>query len=227
MKIVSCINSASYLLAVLVCLCLWRPVQADTARIAVNDVPARGTLTVCKVATTDEIFPCSIGKNGIRIDKKEGDGATPIGSFPIRTILYRADKLSSREIKQLKKLRSKGFTVQALTPEAIWVDDIESPDYNKLVPISTLTDKNISHEKLWREDDVYDIIVVIGYNDKPVVKGKGSAIFMHVMRVLPSGEYGPTTGCVAFLKADLLKVLTAITPKTWINIAESGEIVLN
>jgi len=185
------------------------------------------SIQTCKIAATGTVYSCSIGKSGIRTDKKEGDGATPAGNFLIREIFYRSDKLSAEEITQLKKMQAKGFSIKALTQDDGWVDDAKSADYNKFVKISALKDQATSHENLWRNDDVYDIIAVIGYNDDPVVKGKGSAIFMHVARPLPSGGYAPTVGCVAFSKADLLKVLAAVTPKTRIEISVRGEIVLN
>jgi L,D-peptidoglycan transpeptidase YkuD (ErfK/YbiS/YcfS/YnhG family) len=185
------------------------------------------SMRLCKVAATQAAYPCSVGKGGIRIDKKEGDGTTPVGHFLIREIFYRADKLKADEIAQLKKTQANGFSVKALTPDDGWVDDVKSPDYNRFVKLSTLKDKTTSHENLWRNDDMYDIIAVIGYNDNPVVKGKGSAIFMHVARPLPSGGYGPTVGCVGFSKPDLLKVLATITPKTHIEIPLVGKIILN
>lgn len=182
-------------------------------------------MRVCQIADQHVSYPCSIGKGGIRSDKKEGDGATPVGEFFIRQIFYRADKLSADEIATLQKVKAHGFSVRALTPDDIWVDDVRSAFYNQGIKASDLKDKTISHENLWRDDDVYDIIAVVGYNDSPVVKGRGSAIFMHIARVLPSGSYGPTAGCIAFTKPDLLKVLLAIRPETRVRIPAVGELV--
>jgi L,D-peptidoglycan transpeptidase YkuD (ErfK/YbiS/YcfS/YnhG family) len=182
-------------------------------------------MRVCKIADQGASYACSIGAGGIRADKKEGDGATPVGEFFIRKIFYRADKLSADEIATLQKIKTHGFSVQALTPDDIWVDDVRSVFYNQGIKASDLKDKTISHEKLWREDDVYDIIAVVGYNDAPIVKGRGSAIFMHIARVLPSGNYGPTAGCIAFTKPDLLKVLLAIRPETQVRISEARDLM--
>lgn len=189
------------------------PLQAQTTATT-KDAPI-----TCKVAATDAIYPCSIGKHGVRVNKKEGDYATPAGRFLIREVFYRADKLSVDEINQLKKMQDRGFSVNALTQDDGWVDDVKSPYYNQFVKISTLKNKSTSYENLWRDDGSYDIIVVVGYNDDPVVKGKGSAIFMHVARLFRSGKYKPTQGCIAFSKSDLLKILAAITPKTYIDIS--------
>jgi len=139
-------------------------------------------------------FRCALGKGGIRpeADKREGDGATPLGRYPIRQILYRPDRLEAPKT---------ALPVQALTAQDGWCDDPADPAYNRFVRLPFAA----SHEKLWREDHVYDVIVVLGHNDDPPVPGLGSAIFMHVARP----DYSGTEGCVALALPDLLALLQA------------------
>ncbi|MBM3571541.1 MAG: hypothetical protein FJX52_04135 [Alphaproteobacteria bacterium] len=135
-------------------------------------------------------LPCVLGRSGIRIDKREGDGATPGGIFGFRRVLYRADRLA------------KPMTALPIAPigrDDGWCDDPVDPFYNKPVRLPFGT----SHERLWRDDRLYDLILVIGHNDDPVIPGRGSAVFVHLAR----SDLGPTAGCVAFTSADLLSIL--------------------
>jgi len=133
---------------------------------------------------------CAIGRGGIRADKREGDGATPEGTFPLRGVMIRADRLALPET---------GLPVRALAKTDGWCDDPGNPSYNRLVSLPF----SAGHENLWRADGVYDVIVEVGYNDDPVKPGLGSAIFVHVAR--PGFE--PTEGCVALALEDLLSLL--------------------
>jgi L,D-peptidoglycan transpeptidase YkuD (ErfK/YbiS/YcfS/YnhG family) len=136
-------------------------------------------------------YRCALGKGGIRHDKREGDGATPVGRFALRRILYRADRIDAP---------ATGLAdVAALEPVDGWCDDAADPNYNRQVSHPYPT----SAERLWREDGLYDVIVVLGHNDDPPEPGAGSAIFLHVARP----DYGPTEGCVALALPDLLAVL--------------------
>lgn len=146
-------------------------------------------------------YPCAIGKGGIKPeeDKVEGDGATPAGCFKLREVLYRADRLDEPKTK---------LPLGEIEPEDGWCDDSDNEDYNQLV---TLPHPG-SHEELWREDHVYDIIVPIGYNDDPAIPGEGSAIFMHIARE----GYTPTDGCVALKQEDLLEILSYCDENTQI-----------
>lgn len=139
-----------------------------------------------------KIMSAIIGKNGVTSSKKEGDNATPLGLFPLRRVFYRADRVT-------KPLTS--LPVEILSPKDGWCDDPQCPDYNKKVMLPTPA----NHELLWREDHVYDIIVVIGYNDSPAIPGRGSAIFMHLQRP----NLAPTEGCIALSLPDLRTVLAA------------------
>ncbi len=162
----------------------------------VIDVYANGTLTFGEAS-----YRCSLGPSGITREKTEGDGATPIGEFPLRRVLYRPDRID-RPVT--------GLDVMALSENDGWCDDVNSSDYNK--PISLPSEE--SHERLWREDHIYDVIVELGFNDNPPVPGKGSAIFLHVARE----EYTPTQGCVALMLGDLLSVLKRCDPGAMIRI---------
>lgn len=141
----------------------------------------------------DRRYRCAIGKNGIAADKREGDGKTPAGSFPLRECWYRADRLPAP---------AAALPLRVIHPDDGWCDDPAHPLYNRHVKLPFMA----SHETLWREDGVYDFIVPLGYNDDPVVPGRGSAIFLHVAKP----DYSPTEGCVALAKGDLLEVLAGI-----------------
>ncbi|ABC24429.1 L,D-transpeptidase family protein [Rhodospirillum rubrum] len=138
----------------------------------------------------DLVFPCRLGRAGRRADKVEGDGATPIGRFPLRTVFYRPDR---------GEAPAGGLPVRALDPSMGWCDDPADPAYNQPVTLPY----RASAETLWRDDDLYDIVVVLGHNDDPVVVGAGSAIFLHVA----AADGRPTAGCVALAVADLRRVL--------------------
>lgn len=133
---------------------------------------------------------CCLGHGGVAIDKTEGDGATPAGSFPLRRVFYRPDRLEAPETK---------LPVQALEAADGWSDDPADSAYNTLIKLPYPA----RHERLWREDGLYDVIVEVGYNDDPVIPGRGSAVFMHVAKP----GYEPTEGCVALALKDLLLIL--------------------
>lgn len=146
-------------------------------------------------------YLCALGKSGITTDKKEGDHASPAGLYPLKTVYFRPDKLDRPHTP---------LSCKEITPRDGWCDDPNDSAYNKpiIVPFPA------SHETLWREDDLYDVIVVLGYNDAPPVPGKGSCIFMHVAKK----GYEGTEGCVALAKSDLLDLLSQIDPLTQIEI---------
>jgi L,D-peptidoglycan transpeptidase YkuD (ErfK/YbiS/YcfS/YnhG family) len=158
--------------------------------------PQHGTLR-CGERT----FSCVLGRSGISASKHEGDGATPTGRFPLRRVLYRADH---------------GPMPQTHLPTAViarddgWCDAPTDARYNRPVTLPYPA----SAESMWRDDNLYDVVVIIGHNDDPVIANAGSAIFMHV--AADNGE--PTAGCVALARADLLEVLKAVKPDTMIEI---------
>ncbi len=147
---------------------------------------------------------CAVGPSGVTADKREGDGATPIGCFPLRRLLYRPDRLARPET---------ALPVTPLAPEDGWCDDPGDPAYNTQVRLPF----GASHERLWRDDHIYDAIAILGHNDDPPVPGAGSAIFLHVAR----DDYAPTQGCVALALPDLLTVLGEAGPETRVCVESS------
>ncbi|MGZ3297925.1 MAG: L,D-transpeptidase family protein [Asticcacaulis sp.] len=147
----------------------------------------------------------ALGKGGVitECNKREGDGKSPAGLYPLRYVFYRPDRGAPPET---------GLPVVAMAPDDGWCDDPESPDYNRHVKLPFAA----SHEALWRDDHVYDLVVVLGHNDDPPVAGLGSAIFMHVSRE----DYSGTEGCLALAMADLLSVLKAAQPGDLMEIRE-------
>jgi|TARA_B110000444_G_C18466546_1_gene422718 L,D-peptidoglycan transpeptidase YkuD (ErfK/YbiS/YcfS/YnhG family) len=144
---------------------------------------------------------CAVGKRGIGVKRKEGDFITPKGEYKIKFILYRKDRV--------KKLQSvlKKFPINK---KMGWCNDPKSHKYNKLIKYPF----KFSSEKLFRKDNVYDIILVLNFNMYPVIKNKGSAIFIHVAKK----NYKSTEGCVAIKKVELLKLIKIIKKNTKINI---------
>jgi len=140
---------------------------------------------------------CSIGKSGITDRKKEGDLATPRGIFKLGKIYFRKDRISLPKCKLPAKIIKKNMG---------WSDDVLSKKYNQELS-NRLQHKS---EKLYRQDRLYDVFINIKYNCNPIVKKKGSAIFLH----LCNKNYKPTKGCVAVQKKDMLKILPLITKKT-------------
>ena len=140
---------------------------------------------------------CSIGKSGIKKKKKEGDLATPKGAFAIGNLYYRKDRLRKIKCRINKKIIKKNMG---------WCDDIKSNKYNKEIKFPF----KYSAERLFRKDNIYDLLINIKYNHKPVMRGKGSAIFLHIANL----NYYPTKGCVAISKKNFLKILPHISKKT-------------
>ena len=138
---------------------------------------------------------CAIGKKGIGYKRKEGDLITPSGQFKIKYILYRKDRVKiSTKLK--KKIIKKNMG---------WCDDPKSNQYNKLVELPFA----YNHEKLFKKENIYDIILVLNYNMNPVKKNKGSAIFIHLTK-----NYKPTAGCIAVSKKDFLVLAKLISKST-------------
>ena len=144
-------------------------------------------------------FRCALGKAGIGKKNKEGDNITPKGNFKILKIYYRKDRL--------KKITSK-FKIIKITRNMGWCDDPNSKKYNQLIKLPT----NYSYERLYRKENIYDLIIVLNYNIKPTIKNKGSAIFIHVA----SKNFNKTAGCIALKKSDLRKLIMVINKNTQI-----------
>ena len=144
---------------------------------------------------------CAVGKRGITSKKIEGDKCTPRGKFKLNYILFRKDrvKIPKSQLKLVPIKRSFG-----------WCDDIKSKNYNQFIKFPF----NHKAEKLYRSDNIYDIIIVIDYNLKPIRKNKGSAIFLHVAK----NNYSPTLGCISVSKKNLKKLVSFVTKKSYITI---------
>ena len=140
---------------------------------------------------------CCIGKSGITSKKREGDLATPKGNFKIGQLYYRKDRNKKLNSSLKKKIIKKNMG---------WCDDIRSKKYNQEITFPF----KYSAEKLYRNDKIYDLFIVIKYNAKPVIKNRGSAIFLHIAH----SKYKPTQGCVAISKKDFLRILPFIKNKT-------------
>ena len=160
----------------------------------------------------DKPFRCQIGAGGLKnaARKVEGDKSTPSGKWPLKSIYYRPDKIN------LPKLISNSFlTLNKITKNCGWCDDYKSSNYNRYIEIN----KNgktfsYSYEKLWREDNAYDIFIEIGFNDNPVISKRGSAIFIHCS----FEDLRDTSGCIAILKENLIFLINSTKKHTKINI---------
>ena len=137
------------------------------------------------------IFKCSLGMKGVTDNKYEGDLKTPLGIFPLRYIMYRKDRI--------KKIKT-NLSIYPINKNHVCCDNPKNKNYNKIY----INKKMSETEILWRKDSLYNIIIVIGYNDQPVKKGKGSAIFLH----LTTNKYQPTQGCIGLHLQDMKKLLS-------------------
>ena len=144
---------------------------------------------------------CTIGKRGIGYKKKEGDQITPLGRYKIKYILYRKDRV--------KKINS-GIKTIEITKNMGWCNDPNSKQYNKIIKLPSA----FSYEKLYRRENIYDIILVLNYNMNPAKKNKGSAIFIHIAKK----NYKKTEGCVAIKKNEILKILKFLKSETIVKI---------
>ena len=145
-------------------------------------------------------FKCSIGKSGVKENKREGDNATPKGIFSLGKLYYRPDRIKkvSTNLSCIKIKKRMG-----------WCNDPKNIKYNKEVNRKKIKNS----EKLFRKDYKYDAFIVINYNSKPVIRNKGSAIFLHLTK-----NYKPTAGCIAIKQNDFFKLAKIINNKTKIKI---------
>lgn len=142
-----------------------------------------------------KIHRCALGSSGILAAKSEGDGGTPAGRWPLRRVLYRPDRLAPPLT---------ALPLSPIRPNDGWCDDPADAAYNRPV---TLPHRS-SAESMWRPDHLYDVVVVLGHNDDPVISGAGSAIFLHLSRP----TYEPTAGCVAVDLPDMIEILRHSSP---------------
>jgi len=144
---------------------------------------------------------CAIGKKGIGNKRKEGDLITPKGQFRIKYILYRKDR-----VKISSKLKKK-----VIKKNMGWCDDPKSKQYNKLIKLPFV----YRHEKLYKKENMYDIILVLNYNMNPIKKNKGSAIFIHIAK----NNFKKTEGCIAIKKNQILRIVKEVEPNTQVIIS--------
>jgi L,D-peptidoglycan transpeptidase YkuD (ErfK/YbiS/YcfS/YnhG family) len=156
----------------------------------------RGTLRFASLR-----FPCALGRAGCRARKREGDGATPIGQWRVGAVLYRPDRM--------RRPRTP-LPVRAIRRHDGWCDASADRNYNRPVRLPYPA----SAERLWREDELYDVVVVLAYNDRPRSRGLGSAIFMHIARP----GYSPTEGCIALARGHLLCLLERLDARATIGV---------
>lgn len=154
--------------------------------------PNRGLLLAGPAA-----MPCLLGRGGVVRRKREGDGATPVGAWPLRALYYRPDRVRRPET---------ALSVHPIHPGLGWSDDPADPLYNRPVRLP----RRAGHERMWRDDHLYDYVVVLGHNDSPPLRPRGSAVFLH----LASGTGAPTAGCVAVSLADMRRLLPRLGPAT-------------
>jgi L,D-peptidoglycan transpeptidase YkuD (ErfK/YbiS/YcfS/YnhG family) len=145
--------------------------------------------------------PCALGRSGIGSRKREGDGKTPAGRFGLVAALYRPDRL----------LRpTTGLPIMPIRADMGWCDDPADPHYNREIRLPFAA----GHEEMWRDDHVYDLVVILDYNLERPIRGAGSAIFLH----LAKPDFTPTEGCVAVTLPTMRRLLAGAGPETFIDI---------
>jgi len=152
----------------------------------------RGWLTVGQL-----VLPVALGRGGIKANKREGDGGTPRGRFRFRRVWWRADRGTRPPT---------GLPIRRISPRDAWCEDPSDRHYNHAIRI----DADASGDRLWRKDDLYDLIIELDHNTRPRVAGRGSAVFVHVARP----GFAPTAGCVALKPAALRRLLGRLGPRT-------------
>ncbi len=160
---------------------------------------------------SNKVFRCQIGALGLKntAKKVEGDKTTPIGKWYLEKLYYRSDKVLRPKLKKKNLLK-----INQITKYCGWCNDIQSNYYNKYIKIDNFQSLNNNYERLWREDNVYDIIIKISHNTKPIIKNKGSAIFIHCS----FEDFRATAGCIALKKRDLLFLIKNIKSEQSIQI---------
>ena len=148
----------------------------------------------------NKIFECQLGDGGLKSPSKkiEGDKVTPIGLWRLKSVYYRADRILRPKLKRKNILK-----LNQITRNCGWCDDVNSNYYNNYIKINKFLSTKLSYEKLWREDNAYDILLEICYNKNPTIKNKGSAIFIHCSFL----DKRNTAGCIALKKRDLISLV--------------------
>src|SRR5512134_3666158 len=158
-----------------------------------RDVVVRGLGAAARTGTVSFgqlVLACALGRSGRRVLKREGDGATPVGRWAVRDVFYRSDRVRRPQTR---------LRVRPIRPRDRWCDAPGDRNYNRAVALPYPA----SAEALWRDDCLYDLVLVLGYNDRPRVHGRGSAVFLHVA----AEGLAPTAGCVALRRHDVLRLI--------------------
>ena len=158
---------------------------------------SRGTLSASGL-----VAPCALGRSGLSGRKREGDGATPTGRFHLLSVLYRDDRCPRPTTR---------LPAAAISPQSGWCDDPADRLYNRPVRLPYPA----RHERLWREDHLYDLTVVLNYNLSPVGRGAGSAIFLHLAAL----DLRATEGCVAIPRPAMIALLSRVTARSYLDIS--------
>lgn len=174
-------------------------IEATPRQLFVRTLPwrrSRGLLSLGSFCV-----PCALGRGGLKSRKLEGDGATPRGRFVLRRVLYRPDKLMRpRCALRLAPIREADG----------WCDAAEDRNYNR--PIRHPYPASAEH--LWRQDGIYDVVIVLSHNERPRIRNRGSAVFVHIAR----GDYEPTAGCIALSQRDLKRLLPRLSRQSVVRI---------
>ncbi|MDR6333410.1 L,D-peptidoglycan transpeptidase YkuD (ErfK/YbiS/YcfS/YnhG family) [Xanthobacter flavus] len=173
------------------------------SRIAVSRRPGARHLGILRAGGLS--IPVALGRSGIAADKREGDGRTPAGRWRILALLYRPDH-GPRPVSRLP--------ARTIRPDDGWCDDRADRRYNHPVTLPIGGPRKVSHEKMWRDDTLYDLVLVIDHNQRPRIAGRGSAVFVHLARP----GFKPTEGCVALRRADMKRLLARLRPGAVIDI---------
>ena len=159
----------------------------------------------------NKIYSCQIGSGGFKNTAKkiEGDKTTPIGKWYLETLYYRYDRVLRPRFKKKNVLK-----LNKITKQCAWCDDIKSHFYNKYIKVNDFRLPHINYENLWRDDNAYDLLIVLSHNVSPTIKNKGSAIFIHCS----FSDNRDTAGCIALQKQDLISLLKNLRHNTCIQI---------
>ena len=164
-----------------------------------------GSATHGRLLVGSLVIPCRLGRSGIRSSKREGDGATPTGRWMLRRVLFRPDRTSRPRTR---------LPIKPITRQDGWCDAPADRNYNRHVCLPYPA----SHENLWRNDRLYDVVVVLSHNECPRRPYHGSAVFLHMAD--PKGK--PTAGCIAVSPRDMRRLLAHCDPGTRIVIGPTA-----
>jgi L,D-peptidoglycan transpeptidase YkuD (ErfK/YbiS/YcfS/YnhG family) len=183
--------------------------RESPASPATVEVVALGAGFAATVSFEGRSWPGVLGRAGAVVDKREGDGGTPVALMGVRRVWVRPEVV--------RRVVTVVAPVVLINPQDVWCDDVGSPWYNRAVTREQVG--GASHELLWRSDHLYDVIVELDFNMCPVVPGRGSGIFLHVARGLVDPRVSATSGCIAMLLDDLLELLAMLPPASFVRVS--------